>query len=74
MAAEVEKFKQENEELQKENRLLRTRETGLQLQVDNLLEELSKKEAEWCSKEEKFMLEVPIILAQSSFQLNVETK
>ena len=74
MAAELEKLKQENEELKEENRLLRTRETGLQLQVDNLLEELSKKEAEWCSKEEKLILEVPIILAQSSFQLNVETK
>ncbi|XP_058953314.2 putative uncharacterized protein MYH16 [Pocillopora verrucosa] len=58
MAAELEKLKQENEELKEENRLLRTRETGLQLQVDNLLEELSKKEAEWCSKEEKLMLEI----------------
>ena len=30
----------------------------LQLRIDDLLEELSKKEAEWCSKEEKLILEV----------------
>ena len=30
----------------------------LQLRIDDLLEELSKKEAEWCSKEEKLFLEV----------------
>lgn len=30
----------------------------LQLQIDDLLEERSKKEAEWCSKEEKLILEV----------------
>ena len=31
---------------------------NLQLRIDDLLEELSKKEAEWCSKEEKLILEV----------------
>lgn len=30
----------------------------LQLRIDDLLEELSKKETEWCSKEEKLILEV----------------
>jgi len=30
----------------------------LQLRIDDPLEELSKKEAEWCSKEEKLILEV----------------
>lgn len=58
LAAELEKLKLENEELREETELLRTKETELQLQVDNLLEELSRKEAEWCSKEEKLMLEI----------------
>lgn len=62
LAAELEKLKLENEELREENELLRTKETELQLQVDNLLEELSRKEAEWCSKEEKLMLEVQFLI------------
>ena len=38
--------------------MLHSKGIDLQLQVDDLLEELSRKEAEWCSKEEKLMLEV----------------
>ena len=62
LAAELEKAKQENIELQEENKLLRSKGIDLQLQVDNLLEELSKKEAEWCSKEENLMLEVDDVI------------
>ena len=58
LAAELEKVKQQNKELQEENKLLHSKGIDLQLQVDDLLEELSRKEAEWCSKEEKLMLEV----------------
>ena len=38
--------------------MLKSKTIDLQLRVDELLEELSKKEAEWCSKEEKLLLEV----------------
>lgn len=38
----------------------------LQVQIDDLLEELSRKEAEWCSKEEKLMLEVSYTVPQWS--------
>lgn len=38
--------------------MLHSKGIDLQLQVDDLLEELSRKEAEWCSKEEKLMLEI----------------
>jgi len=38
--------------------LLHSKGIDLQLQIDDLLEELSRKEAEWCSKEEKLMLEI----------------
>lgn len=58
LAAELEIVKRQNQELQDENKLLRSKGIDLQLQVDDLLEALSKKEAEWCSKEEKLMLEV----------------
>lgn len=58
LVAELEKVKQQNKELQEENKLLHSKGIDLQLQIDDLLEELSKKEAEWCSKEEKLMLEV----------------
>ena len=58
LTAELEKVKQQNRDLQEENKLLHSKEIDLQLQVNDLLEELSKKEAEWCSKEEKLMLEV----------------
>ena len=58
LAAELENVKQQNIELQEENKLLHSKGIDLQLQIDDLLEELSRKEAEWCSKEEKLMLEV----------------
>jgi len=58
LAAELEKVKQQNKELQEENKLLHSKGIDLQLQIDDLLEELSRKEAEWCSKEEKLMLEI----------------
>ncbi|KAJ7389480.1 hypothetical protein OS493_031451 [Desmophyllum pertusum] len=58
LAAELEIVKRQNQELQDENKLLRSKGIDLQLQVDDLLEALSKKEAEWCSKEEKLMLEI----------------
>ena len=58
LAAELEKVKTQNKELQEENKLLHSKGIDLQLQIDDLLEELSRKEAEWCSKEEKLMLEV----------------
>ena len=51
-------MKQQNKELQEENKMLNSKGIDLQLQIDDLLEELSRKEAEWCSKEEKLMLEV----------------
>lgn len=38
--------------------MLTSKTVHLQLRIDDLLEELSKKEAEWCSKEEKLILEV----------------
>ena len=38
--------------------MLNSKTVTLQLRIDDLLEELSKKEAEWCSKEEKLILEV----------------
>jgi len=55
---ELEKVKKQNRALQEENELLKSKTFDLQLRVDELLEELSRKEAEWCSKEEKLMLEV----------------
>lgn len=58
LVAELEKVKQQNKELQEENKLLHSKGIDLQLQIDDLLEELSRKEAEWCSKEEKLMLEI----------------
>lgn len=58
LAAELEKVKTQNKELQEENKLLHSKGIDLQLQIDDLLEELSRKEAEWCSKEEKLMLEI----------------
>lgn len=58
LAAELEKVKTQNKELQEENKLLHSKGIDLQLQNDDLLEELSRKEAEWCSKEEKLMLEI----------------
>lgn len=58
LAAELENVKQQNKELQEENKMLHSKGIDLQLQVDDLLEELSRKEAEWCSKEEKLMLEI----------------
>ena len=58
LSAELEKVKQQNKELQEENKLLNSKGIDLQLQIDDLLEELSRKEAEWCSKEEKLMLEI----------------
>ena len=57
-AAELEILKKRNGELLEENEKLTLKTTELQLRVDELLEELSKKEAEWCSREEKLLLEV----------------
>lgn len=56
-AAELEILKKRNGELLEENEKLTLKTTELQLRVDELLEELSKKEAEWCSREEKLLLE-----------------
>ena len=58
IAAELEEVKKQNRELQEENEVLKSKTIDLQLRVDELLEELSRKEAEWCSKEEKLLLEV----------------
>jgi len=58
LVAELETVKQQNKELQEENKLLHSKGIDLQLQINDLLDELSRKEAEWCSKEEKLMLEV----------------
>ena len=58
LADELEKVRKQNRELQEENELLKSKTVDLQLRVDDLWEELSKKEAEWCSKEEKLILEV----------------
>ena len=60
MAAELERLGNQNRELQQENEELKSKTTELQLRVEELLEELSKKEAEWCTKEEKLLLEVQI--------------
>lgn len=62
-------MKQQNKELQEENKTLHSKGIDLQLQVDDLLEELSRKEAEWCSKEEKLMLEVSYSPARRGLQL-----
>lgn len=58
MAAELERIKNQNREFQQENEELKSKTAELQLRVEELLEELSKKEAEWCTKEEKLLLEV----------------
>ena len=57
-ASDLENLKKQNRELKEENELLNSKTVTLQLRIDDLLEELSKKEAEWCSKEEKLILEV----------------
>ena len=44
--------------LKEENEKLKSKVVDLQLRIDDLMDELSKKEAEWCSKEENLVLEV----------------
>lgn len=56
--SDLENLKKQNRDLKEENELLNAKTVTLQLRIDDLLEELSKKEAEWCSKEEKLILEV----------------
>lgn len=57
-AVELEKISKQNAELLEENEKLKLKTTELELRVHELLEELSRKEAEWCSKEEQLLLQV----------------
>ena len=58
VATEVSKLREENKDLLEENEQLKTKTVQLHLEIDDLTEMLSRKEAEWCSKEEKLTLEV----------------
>lgn len=58
LAVEVEKVSKQNAEVLEENEKLKLKTTELELRVHELLEELSRKEAEWCSKEEQLLLQV----------------
>ena len=58
VADEIIKLRKQNKELLKENEELKSKTTELHLQIGDLMDMLSRKEAEWCSKEEKLKVEV----------------
>lgn len=58
LAVELEKVSKQNSEVLEENEKLKLKTIELELRVHELSEELSRKEAEWCSKEEQLLLQV----------------